>query len=185
MRIVIVEDDPLQLDSIENALMSVFEDIAFTSFECASEYLDALASLERNPPDIFLFDIMLPWKLVGVPSPPPPDGWTVDRAGLELIKETRVRSALRDIPALAWTVLHPNQFAHTLPHRTVVVSKNDSLPHLVSAIRSLLLCVGKTPFMRNSGLQDLADTTDLKPGIFGVSVDLKKLWSVITKKRRK
>jgi CheY-like chemotaxis protein len=185
MKIIIVEDDPLQLESIEHELWGVFENVVFTSFGCASEFLGALSALERNPPDLFLFDIMLPWKVVGAPSPLPPDGWTADRAGLELIRQTRVCSTLHDVPALAWTVLHPDQFAHSLPHRTVVISKGDSPRQLVSAIRSLLLCAGKTPIMRNTTLQALADTTDLKPGMFGVSVDLKKLWSVITMKRRK
>lgn len=182
MKIVIVEDDVMQLEGIQRDLNAAFEDLDITPFTSVSEFLEAFPSFEASPPDLFLFDIMLRWKSPGSSAPAPPQEWTADRAGIELIRQTRVSDSLRDVPALAWTVLQPGQLANTLPHRTVLISKEGTPKQLIIAIRSLLLCVGKSPTMRDTTLKELGATADLKPGIFGVSVDLKKLWAVIVER---
>ena len=69
-----------------------------------------------------------------------------------------------------------------LPSRSIVVSKVHEPTHLVRVIRSLLIATGKTPKMKENILDDLSDRIELKPGGFGFSVDLKKVFSALKKR---
>ena len=81
MRIAIVEDDPQQLERVEASLRNVFEVLQITAFTNAHEFLATLTAFETSPPDLFLFDVMLPWRAPESLAPPPAEGWDASTRG--------------------------------------------------------------------------------------------------------
>ena len=101
------------------------------------------------------------------------------RGGIKLLTLVRKSTKLAEVPAIIWTVLHPEQLIQLLPPNAVFLSKEAPFSHLVTVIRSALICMGNTPLMRSSTRGELIDATELKPSIFGISFDLKKFWAAL------
>jgi CheY-like chemotaxis protein len=72
MRILIVEDDGLQYESLQRGLRQEFDDAAVTWIQSAKALLEWIDKPNAESPDIILIDVMLPWQGVeAVPTPPP------------------------------------------------------------------------------------------------------------------
>src|ERR1035437_5648559 len=83
LRILLVEDDFLQRDSIRKALEQNFEGAVVDSRASESEFLRDFEAIASSPPDIAVIDVMLRWTNPSRDAPnPPTEPWDPQRAGL-------------------------------------------------------------------------------------------------------
>ena len=83
LRILLVEDDFLQRDSIRKALEQNFVGAAVDARASESEFLRDFEAIASNPPDIAVIDVMLRWANPSRDAPSPPtEPWEPQRAGL-------------------------------------------------------------------------------------------------------
>ena len=103
MRVVLLEDDYQQRTWIQSQLVSGYE---LELFQTESDFVSALERLRNNLPDLFLFDMMVPWCFPSEKMQPPPSDVRDAgpyRAGFRCYK--RVREINKSCPILIYTVL--------------------------------------------------------------------------------
>ncbi|MBN2589879.1 MAG: hypothetical protein JXA96_08445 [Sedimentisphaerales bacterium] len=181
MLIGLIEDDHQQAKWTMDLLESAFEELCFHHFSCSAELMSALPDMADIGLDLVIADMIMLWS----PHEVKPD-WEFEHGGIRLVEAIRSTSGLDDVPVVFWTIYSANQInSNDLPHRSIVVSKALPPDHLIRVIRSVLIATGKVPQMRTNALWDMSDSVEFKPGCFGVSVDLKKVFAVLMKKGRR
>ena len=61
MKILIVEDDYLQLEFIARDLSGQFPGVAIESIETESEFRKRMPAIRANPPNLVIMDVLLRW----------------------------------------------------------------------------------------------------------------------------
>ena len=189
MNVLLVEDDPDQLDAIVLALELSFDNVELTNIKSESEFYIYIEAKENPPIDLVVLDIMLRWcePSPEMPSPPPE---VVEqghyRAGLRCLKKINSGSRIQNIPVIIYTILGDAEIQkelRSLPHHIVHLEKQIDPSILVMQIRSLLPDLALKSSTRKSLWKKFIDATEAKPGWLGISVDLKKL--ILTRSRKK
>lgn len=119
-KILIVEDDPLQLDMIRDELNLHFEDVVLEDVQTEHEFYDKLSDIIRDSPNLILMDVMLRWTDPAPPEEMPPEPAEVKeggyyRAGIRCVRRLRKQEQTDPrIPILLFTVLSDQDLSKDL-----------------------------------------------------------------------
>lgn len=139
MKVLLVEDDYVQEDTITEALERAFTGIKVDKIRTEAEFHEGIDRIARKPPDVVIMDVMLRWTDPAPDMPIPPavvqkDGY--HRAGLRCADMLSERDATKNVPVILFTVLRREDLELPKTHNILYVSKESDLDELVSRIRS-------------------------------------------------
>ena len=141
--IVLVEDDPLQVEDLTALLEKAFPGAHVECLDTESRFYDWLDRHLESVPDIFVIDIMLRWTDPGPKMKPPPDDVKlggIQLAGFRCEKRLAVTPQMRDVPVVFFSVLEEKDVEREIAgHRPIVrfLWKGSQMT-LVEMIRSAL-----------------------------------------------
>jgi CheY-like chemotaxis protein len=142
IRIVVVEDDASYADALETALRREFPGAKIERVATEHEFLRRLDSFQREPPRVFVIDVMLRWTDPAPNMPPPPDDVSRDgffRAGLRCRERLDGHPRTRCVPVVFHTVLEGDLPASSgLPPHVGFSAKGTDGEGLVEEIKRLL-----------------------------------------------
>ena len=145
MRLILVEDDYLQSDLIVSLLKENLPAANIQLIETELGFREQLAFLEKNPPDIFLIDIMLRWtdpspNIQPAPSEVLEEGFYL--AGLRCQKLMADSIVLSKTPVIFYTVLDRidlEEKLKNLPSHITHIAKDRDISILIGSIKRILL----------------------------------------------
>jgi CheY-like chemotaxis protein len=125
MNILVVEDDPLQRETLDPGLRREFGDVRIEWIQTARALRDWLRDLQDGAPDIVLLDVMLPWQDLGTEA---------EEAPLEIRQ-----SDYRDIGVhcLSWLLENPRTSAIPIILFTELDCESLSLPPLPAHVEQM------------------------------------------------
>ncbi len=108
MRILLLEDQPLEAESITASLERAFSGVVLDRVRTELEFRSRLDAITKDPPDIFIVDMMLPWTSVSEHMAEPPaevmeGGY--HRAGLRCQRLLAQQEETKDKTVIFYTVL--------------------------------------------------------------------------------
>ena len=136
MRIIVVEDDNIEADSLVNGLKEKLNaDVSVIHTE--REFVGTLGSIAEHPPDLIVLDVMLRWtdptpdlKIEDIPADVLRDGFY--SAGVRCVKRLEADNRTKGIPVVFYTTLERNEFGLPITH----ITKGEEIDSLAQAIRS-------------------------------------------------
>lgn len=144
MKILLLEDDYLQAESIENELHQKIRNAEVVVLKTESEfysYLDELAAnSEVKVPDVAILDVMVPWETpTENMTKPPPEIRTEGsyRAGIRCVKKLLNRGETKGIKMILYSILEKEDIAQdlrSLPKGVTLVTKRQDLDELIDAL---------------------------------------------------
>lgn len=140
MRILLVEDDPLQAESILASLKAHFAGMGIKHLSTEQEFRAKLDEIAASPPDLVILDVMLRWT---DPSPGlevPPEEVRRERhyrAGLRCQRLLSQKLGDDCPPILLYTILETDDVG-PLPSGVDHLSKSSDLGPLIVRIRQLV-----------------------------------------------
>ncbi len=137
MRILIVEDDQLQLEDIRHAMRTRYPDAELLEIRTEQEFRQRLDDTAADPPDIIILDVMIRWIRRGKSSSPNPYD-TSQNAGFRcarLLDDRGIR-----VPIIFVTMLDRKDFDSEVPNRNgvVILQKEASFEKLIRQIDRLV-----------------------------------------------
>ena len=150
MKILLVEDEFIQANTICNDLKSHFPSIDVDRIKTESEFRTRFSSIASNPPDLVILDIMLKWT-----DPQPnidyPDEVKIGgayRAGLRCLKILIQDERTSGIPVILYSNLDwvnlGDEFK-SLPPNVVFSGKKTDANRFIDLVRSLLQAAAPAP----------------------------------------
>jgi len=143
--IVIVEDDHLQEGPLEDQIRDAFSPARITTVATEEEFRRRLGDFRRDPPDLFVMDLMLRWSYpsrTAIPAPPDVARGGYQRAGLRCARLMAEDPALCEVPVVFYTILERSDLDRDLDQvpgaDTAYVRKSTDPEVLVRKIRALL-----------------------------------------------
>lgn len=143
MKILLLEDDDLQADSLRSQLERGFQDVTVDHVQSEREFRTRLASFEDAPPDIAILDMMVRWTDLHVDMAPPPTDVSEGghhRAGLRCHHLLRNAPNTCNVPIVLYSVLDPSNYeADVLDGAgpVVTLTKGTDETRLIKVIRGL------------------------------------------------
>jgi CheY-like chemotaxis protein len=116
-KILIVEDDPLQMEFIVPELQNAFCGTEIKLLKTEHQFRVALEEIAKNPPDVAIIDVMLRWTDPVPNQPPAPEDVREGghyQAGLRCAALLRRYETTRAIPVILYTVLEEADLLHDL-----------------------------------------------------------------------
>jgi CheY-like chemotaxis protein len=156
MRIVVVEDDYLQAESLQRVLRVRWPDADTERIATESDFRNRVHHWQIHPPNLFFIDAMLRWQN---PRPElaelPPDvaSGGARRAGLRCVRLLQSRAETRDIPVIIYTVLDQRDLTADLagfPPTVFFLQKTSDAHRIVEYAGSVLATTMTEP---SSGLE--------------------------------
>jgi DNA-binding NarL/FixJ family response regulator len=140
LRILLVEDDFLQRDSIRKALEQNFEGAVVDTKVSESEFLRDFEATACNPPDIAVIDVMLRWANPSRDAPmPPPEPWEPQRAGLRCAQRVHDDGRTSGAKIILYTVFdRVNMDDVQPPEGAIWLTKELSFQELIDTVKGLL-----------------------------------------------
>lgn len=140
MKILFLEDDPDQAESIETALKKAFPDEKIVSCSTESELLETLTTIAIGDLYFVVLDAMVPWCFPSEDMPIPPvevqaDG--IRYAGKRCLGEIRKKFG-PDLPVWIYSILSTDGHGVAPEGRTYVLEKAPENGDLVAAIRQVI-----------------------------------------------
>jgi|GEM_PF-2807021 len=179
MHILMVEDDDQQSDHYLPALREAFPEITFSLIRTASEFVEAIAKHQSNPPVFIIMDVMLPWAMPDPNNQAPPADFDFRRAGIFLLELLRANRAYDNVPVMVWSAVHH----HLRDFSTRAINKSEfPTDALINQIRSLLLANGhvlKASKTGKSKVSKFAKHIEIKPSFFGISFNAKEALNML------
>ena len=138
MRILLVEDDWTQEESIRRAVAQAFPQVTLESISTELEFRNRIDQIAADPPNLAIFDIMIRWT---DPSPDlddtalPPE-FTRRDAGLRchrLLSEHAPR-----VRTLLYSILDREDVGRDFPANVCHLRKGDRLEPLINKISRML-----------------------------------------------
>lgn len=182
MTILLVEDDQLLGDQLVSTFTGRHPNIQVQTLTTERQFREDFARLESSPPDLIVLDVMLPWDFPRPDLTLPPDdvasgGFRL--AGVRLYQLLQTSSALATVPIILHSVSDSESLRQSLgarpPHVLILPKTSASAEELLLYTRSLLPDHEYgTPPPKN-WWHRLFDALELKPGVFGFRVDLKRI----------
>lgn len=108
MRILLLEDQPLEQRSIADSLERAFPSVVLECLRTEYEFRSRLEAITKDPPDIFIVDMMLPWTSVSEDMAMPPEEVKTEgyyRAGLRCQRLLATQEQTKDKTVIFYTVL--------------------------------------------------------------------------------
>lgn len=178
-RIVLVEDESIYAEELQQKLLPLIAplDIEWCSTEAV--FISCLPEWANEPPLLFILDMLVPWARPNPNVPKPPDDVrSPHRAGIRCYRRLRKYPVFATTPILFSTVVSSEQFRRNIPHKDLAVSVYQkvrcSVHDIAHAIRSYLPAVQFVKPSKRGVWRRIVDATELKPGAFGVSFDIKE-----------
>jgi CheY-like chemotaxis protein len=147
VKILIVEDDPLQVDLIFPSLVKAFHRGEIKNISTEHEFRARLDEISNDPPDVVVMDVMLRWTDPAPDMPVWPDDVRLEGhylAGIRCSRLLAENNITRHIPVILYTVLTEKDLEHHLgrsrdPQSTVCfLQKNGDAEPLIQKIRELI-----------------------------------------------
>ena len=140
LRILLVEDDFLQRDSIRKALEQNFVGAAVDARASESEFLRDFEAIASNPPDIAVIDVMLRWANPSRDAPEPPaEPWEPQRAGLRCAQRLHDDDRTSGAKIILYTVFdRVNMDDVQPPEGAIWLTKKLSFQELIETVKGLL-----------------------------------------------
>jgi hypothetical protein len=141
MKIVVLEDDGLQFESLQHNLAMEFPGVEVELLKTAKDFRDRIPAFCSDPPGLFLIDLMVPWTQLPDEELVPKDFETkVPRLGLVCQQWLTEAEATKNIPVILYTELDLAIIEDTLEGVTGDVQslrKDDNYVALNRLIRRL------------------------------------------------
>ena len=141
MRILLVEDDPLQVELIGEFLTadSAFPHAVIKRISNESEFITNFEEIATDIPDVVIMDIMLRWADPSPEFAPPPDEIAEEgfyRAGLRCERLLANDPRTAEVPIILYTILGNGDLSDELPQRpqTVYLAKDFEPKELIKQI---------------------------------------------------
>ena len=147
VKILIVEDDPLQVDLVCPALVQAFQKSEIKNITTEHEFRARLDEISNDPPDVVVMDVMLRWTDPAPDMPVWPDEVALEGhyfAGIRCSRLLAENTKTRHIPVILYTVLAEQDLDDFLrrsrhPQSTVCfLQKNGEAEPLIQKIRELV-----------------------------------------------
>jgi len=144
IRLIVVEDDHLQAESLSEHLRRAFGDVHIQILRTESEFRDAMPALRAKVPDVVVMDVMLRWTNPRPDQPAMPADVVAGgyyRAGLRCAQLLFKDSQLRDVRIILYTILELSDLTRndrSLPGNCTYLGKNSEPDALVRHIRARL-----------------------------------------------
>lgn len=141
---VLVEDDPLQVQDYRLQLESAFPGVKLECLETESQFYGWLAShAETGPvPDVFVIDIMLRWTDPDADMRLPPDDVKFEgiyRAGFRCARRLAATHRMRAVPIVLYSVLEKGDVEQELAaHASVTFLWKGSPETLAEKLHAIL-----------------------------------------------
>lgn len=143
MRVVLVEDNRREAEELERELAEGFR-CNVSTIRTELEFCDRLDELQRNPPDLFIIDVILRWTTPGPGFRAEPD--EVRKGGREMggfrcVERLQDRLSTRGIPIVLYSHFQRFNFEKELQGmpKTVAYAEKRSDPRLLfQTIRTLV-----------------------------------------------
>jgi hypothetical protein len=147
-KIVWLEDDHIQREGTIPTLRRAVPDMELDEVSSESEFVRRINEWTKNPPDLFMLDMMVRWTDYKLPedqrTPEPPrvreEGYS--RAGVRCLDFLRQHQELATVPVLFYTILERQdlrgRYRNGLPKNVSLVTKyfpKDHDPKLVTWLR--------------------------------------------------
>lgn len=140
LRILLVEDDFLQCDSIRKALEQNFAGAAVDTNASESEFLRDFEAIASSPPDIAVIDVMLRWANPSRDAPNlPTEPWEPQRAGLRCAQRLHDDGRTSSAKIILYTVFNRvNMDDVQPPEGAIWLTKELSVQDLIDIVKGLL-----------------------------------------------
>jgi predicted nucleotide-binding protein/CheY-like chemotaxis protein len=141
MNILLVEDDPDQAQTIIESIKASIPGASVRTVGNESEFEDLFTSLHLNPPDLFIFDLMLPWCLPEAFDPNRMPPGHAKFAGLRCAKLALGSNKTKSVPMIINSVLSAAEVRSEIgvvPPNMALLEKGESLANLSLMIKSLI-----------------------------------------------
>lgn len=143
MRILLVEDDPVQAEWIRMNLARVFGS-EIERIYTESQFQASLSKIVARPPHIVIMDVMLSWAETSKSIPAMPDDVRQDgeyRAGLRCQELLGKSDGTRQVPVVLYSVQNVTDLGSDLdemPENVLYLPKEADIGPLVDLIRELV-----------------------------------------------
>lgn len=142
MKIVIVEDDPLQMEWLDGEIRKYFPKAVIERINTEHEFQSHLSDFVKNPPSIFVIDMLLRWTNPSRNMPPQTEEVEKGgffRAGLRCAQKLVNRDNTKKVPIIIYTVLEKDEIALDLKEiqSARYLRKDGAADKLIKEIRSL------------------------------------------------
>ncbi len=177
---LVIEDDFVYTHSIITELKTEFNNVDILLVETEKDFYERFKEIEQFNPDIIILDVMIRWNNREAIGEQPSDDLASDffRAGFRCLELISNSNKLFDVPVVLHTVLDWHALiteVGNLPKHVVYLNKNSLLDKLLMTIRSSVRALSQDDIRQQSVASKLLDSTELKPGWLGFSIDLKPL----------
>lgn len=141
MYVTIVEDDYYQAEMIEEDCRKEFGNIRFLRVKTEHDFRTAIDEFRKDPPDVFIIDVMLRYTDPKRDQPVPPPSVRREgshRAGLRCRKLLAEHATTRDIPVILYTVLEKTDLAkelERLPANVLHLRKDADRSELLDTVQ--------------------------------------------------
>jgi len=182
MKVLLVEDDYLQAESLINDFEEAFKDIEVRRVKTERQFRSEIQEIESFAPDLIILDIMLRWGAPFSEEQLLPEGmedighWRAGFRCLEIISNSK---ELYNTPVILHSVLAREDIKEELnglPKHVLVCRKSPSTEELFKFVRSALKELPEDNLKKKGILSRLVDSSELKPGWLGIKIDLKSVF---------
>ena len=182
LKVLIVEDDHLYAHHLKLLFEDVFREVEIFLITSEKQFREDFKAIEDFTPDLVILDVMLRWM-----TPPlnmssiPRDGSATGfyRAGFRCLKLLIQSQVLKDTPVIIHSVLEKDEFQEelgNLPMNVFASDKHQLNDSLIKYVRSVLRELPEENLKKKAILSKLVESSEIKPGWFGIRVDLKSLF---------
>ena len=142
--IILIEDDPPQLEQNKKVLEKAFPELKVETLETESDFYGAVEGMtEKKKPRAVLCDVMLPWSFPAPDAPQAPktvmsEGFR--KAGVRCWKLFRSKSCLREVPWIYFTILDELtiEYAQNRDAHTRYIKKTKDIEPLLREVATFL-----------------------------------------------
>jgi len=182
MKLLLIEDDPLQAEWVTSAFKRDFKHIEVWNIHTERGFLTQIDQIETWMPDLIILDVMIRWtdpavEMSDVPEDIISEGFL--NAGFRCMERISRSETLYAVPIIMYSVLATadikSQLNKLSPH-VFVVHKDNSPDELMRFARSAVRQLSPTDLRMNTRASRILQSFELKPGWFGLRVDLKSLF---------
>lgn len=186
--VVIVEDDVNLAAVIANYFGNIFNNVEVEIIHTETDFIKSFDTYEIKPPDIFIMDMIFPWSKDEACNND--SGQAEQRnqffAGFRCLDLLRGNKKTSSTPVVICSTLGEKEIRreiNDLPIYWVILRKPFDSEHLAIWMRSLVPDLRLKANNEFSSKQIMAAVT-LNPSFMGLSIDLKKIFRIFSKKKK-
>jgi CheY-like chemotaxis protein len=183
LKLLIVEDDPFAAAGLRSQFKTEFREVEIKVVTSESQFLEDFKYIEQFEPDLIMLDIMLRWSNARInrslAMPREIKSTSFYRAGFRCLKLLSESEGLKDVPVIIHSILGRDELTEELkdlPVNVFASEKSESQMKLFMYVRSMLQDLPEENLKKKSILSKLLASSEIKPGWFGIRIDLKTIF---------